>query len=455
MTLLLKLQKKLLQALGPARFLTDPASLESYAWDNTGVRARPDGVALVRTESEVATVLRLCHQTGTPVVPRGAGSGNVGGALAVRGGIVLSTQQMTRILEINPQDRLAVVEPGVVNGDLQKALVPHGLFWPPAPSSARICTIGGNLAMSAAGPNAVRFGTTREWVLGLSAVLPDGTPFHTGVRTTKGVVGYDLTRLLIGSEGTLAVVTGAILKLTAKPTSQQLLQVTFQDTESAAHAVSGLTRLPEIPSAIEFLDAAALGLLRDQSDLAIHKSGRAMLLLELSDNAGEVLSLLNRFKPLEIVHARDEGVKKEIWRLRDALSPALKKLAPRRINEDVVVPVSRLSELIASLERLSRESGLAIVSFGHAGNGNLHVNLLFDPDDREQSGAVEETVEHLFQTVLKLGGTLSGEHGVGIRKQPYIGWELDQPSMMLQQQIKAVFDPQSILNPGKFFPETK
>ncbi|MBF0142344.1 MAG: FAD-binding protein [Magnetococcales bacterium] len=454
-----RLLSGLLGLLGTDRFRTDLPTREGYAWDNTGLRWLPQGVALPETATEVAAILSLCHQARFPVVPRGAGSGNVGGALAVQGGLVLSTQRLNRVIEINPADRLAVVEPGVVNRELQELLAPHALFWPPDPSSARVCTVGGNLAMCAAGPGAVRYGVTRDWVLGLTAVLADGTIIRCGGRTSKGVVGYDLTRLLVGSEGTLAVVTQATLKLAPRPEARRQLRLVFAEVATATRAVVELMSRGDALSAIEFLDAACLGLLRDGGGMAIPVDGRAMLLLEVAGDAAEVGELATRtaarvaaLGPLETVVATNAEESRQVWEAREALSPTLKRLAPKRINEDVVVPVSRLPELIAGLERISRESGIPIVNFGHAGNGNIHVNLLVDATDNATMRRVEPVLKQIFGLVMTLEGSLSGEHGVGVQKRPFVAMEMDPAALALQKRIKALFDPRAILNPGKLLP---
>ncbi|MBF0294210.1 MAG: FAD-binding protein [Magnetococcales bacterium] len=452
---------ELASALGPGGLLTGAAQREAYAWDNAGQRHLPWAVALPENREQVAAVLRVCHRAGVPVVPRGAGTGCVGGALAVSGGVILSTQRLNRILAVVPEDRLAVVEPGVVNGELDRVLQTHGLFWPPDPSSARSCTIGGNLAMCSAGPNAVRYGVTRHWVLGLTVVLPDGTPMRTGVRTTKGVVGYDLTQLLIGSEGTLAVVVEAVLRLAPRPEARRLLRACFRSMGDATQAVAGVMGSGEPPSALEFLDPAALALLRREGGVGIPEEGRALLLLEVEGSAGEVgrkaeemLERLRPFAPLETFLAATEEETRRVWAARHALSPTLTRIAPRRINEDVVVPVSRLSELVAGLEGISAASGVPIVGFGHAGNGNIHVNLLVDPADADLMARARGALDRVFRLVLDLGGTLSGEHGVGIMKRDHIHWELDPVALELQKNIKRLFDPKGILNPGKIFGES-
>ncbi|MBF8272461.1 MAG: FAD linked oxidase domain protein [Magnetococcales bacterium] len=448
--------------LGVDRFLTAGVDREAYAWDNTGHRVLPDAVALVTTEDEVCGVLRLCQAYRIPVTPRGAGTGNVGGCLAVFGGVVLSTQQMNRILEVSVADRYAVVEAGVVNGDLQKRLGDEDLFWPPDPSSARSCTVGGNIAMCSAGPGAVRWGVARDWVLGLEAVLMNGEKIRTGGRTTKGVVGFDMTRLLIGSEGTLAVVTRAILKLASKPEKRYLSRISFASVELAASAVSRLLSARQIPSAIEFLDGSALDLLRRETSVPIAVEARAMLLLEvagaalgLKEQVEVMLESIKNFQPLEWTQPVEGAEAARVWEARSALSPILKRLAPKRINEDVVVPVSRLPLLMDGLEKISRASGIPIVSFGHAGNGNIHVNLLVDPQNATIMALVGGVLDRVFRLVLDLDGSLSGEHGVGTQKRDYIAWELDKNCLNLQKEIKRIFDPMGLLNPGKIWPLTE
>jgi D-lactate dehydrogenase (quinone) len=450
---------RLAQILASGQILLTKAQREAYAWDNTGIRALPDCVVLVENSEEVVRVLRLCNEMGVPVIPRGAGTGNVGGSLASFGGLVLSTQRMNKIVEIASDDRFVVVEPGVINAGLQTALSSYGLFWPPDPSSSKYCTIGGNLAMCSAGPGAVRYGVTRDWVLGLQVVLADGTVINTGGRTSKGVVGYDLTRLLIGSEGTLAVVTKATLKLAPKPATRMLSRVVFSSVAQATKAVAKLMTTSLPPSAIEFLDGASLNLLRQKSDISIPEKGSAMLLLEVAGGHDDVESqvkelsqLIAAFSPLEQTPAVGLDEAQEVWAARYALSPILKKLAPKRINEDVVVPVSKLSLLIEGLEEIAADINIPIINFGHAGNGNIHVNLLVDPDDPVVMEKVKPALALIFKLVLKLDGSLSGEHGVGTQKRDYIQWEVGEESILLQRSIKTVFDPKGIMNPGKMFP---
>lgn len=454
--------KDLFDLLGAECFLTSMADREAYSWDNTGYRMLPDAVALAKTQDHVCAVLRLCHDHRIPVTPRGAGTGNVGGALPVQGGIVLSLQKMNRILEVSVPDRYVVAESGVVNADLQKKLKEHALFWPPDPSSSRACSIGGNIAMCSAGPGAVRWGVTRDWVLGLDAVLMDGRAIRTGGRTTKGVVGLDMTRLLTGSEGTLAVITRAVLKVASLPEQRFLSRISFASVEQATVAVVQLLSASVLPSAIEFLDGTALDLLRRETSLDIPGEARAMLLLEvaggsfgLREQAEEMIERIKKLNPIACSPPVDGPEAAMVWEARSALAPILKKLAPKRINEDVVVPVSRLPSLMAGLQSISAQSGIPIINFGHAGNGNIHVNLLVDPKDQTIMARVPGVLDRLFRLVLDLDGSLSGEHGVGTQKRDYVAWELDENCLNLQRDIKKLWDPLGLLNPGKMWPATQ
>jgi len=446
--------------LGQGQVLIEPADCWPYGYDNSRRQALPDAVVFAREPSQVAEIVRLCNRERLPLVPRGRGTGTTGATVPDRGGLVLSLERMTRILEIDPTNRIARVEPGVTNQQLQDALQPHGFFWPPDPTSAAVSTVGGNLAYNSAGPKAVKYGTPRENTLGLVAVTGAGEPIRTGVCTTKGVVGYDLTRLLIGSEGTLAVITEATLKLTPLPEAKRTLRASYRDIHSAAQAVSAIMAQPVTPCALEFMDRASLTLVRRFAGLALSDQVGALLMIEvdgpaaLLDHAVQAVEAAARCQGmLEIHSAASEEEVEQLWKTRKALSPALRNAAPKKINEDVVVPVSRIPELVAGLERLSRQSGIPIVNFGHAGNGNIHVNLLLDPKDPTQAANAAGCLSAVFDLVLELRGTLSGEHGVGLEKRDFIARELDPAALRLMQGIRAQFDPNGILNPGKGLPE--
>ena len=394
-----------------------------------------------------------------PIISRGAGTGTTGATVPDKGGVIPSFERMNQILSVDPDNRLIVAQPGVTNQAIQIAAAEHGFFWPPDPTSSAVCTIGGNLAYNSAGPRAVKYGTTRDNVLGLTVVTGKGDTLHTGVKTTKGVVGYDLTRLMIGSEGTLGIITQATLKLTPKPNDKRTLQITYDTINSAAQAVSAIMAQPVVPCALEFIDKQAIEMIRDYSSADLPQNAGAMLMVELDGHSSaldegleSIISAARNSGCLAINNARSEQEVKALWETRKALSPALRKIAPKKINEDVVVPVSRIPDLINNLERLSNKYDIPIVNFGHAGNGNIHVNLLTDPDDTELQIKAQECLEEVFQLVLELEGTISGEHGIGLVKKEFVGKELDDTSLAYMRAIKEQFDPDNILNPGKCFP---
>ncbi|MCU7878147.1 MAG: FAD-binding protein [Candidatus Thiodiazotropha sp. (ex Lucinoma borealis)] len=446
--------------VGSKGLFTDPADCLPYGYDNSRLQATPAGVLFADEHDQVVAIVQLCHQHHLPLICRGKGTGTTGATVPQQGGVVLSLERMNRIHEVDVDNRLARVQPGVTNKALQEAVGAEGFFWPPDPTSAAVCTIGGNLAYNSAGPRAVKYGTPRENTLGLMAVTGSGETITTGVNTTKGVVGYDLTRLLIGSEGTLAIITEARLKLTPQAQSKRTLQASFRDIHAAARAVSAIMRQPVTPCALEFMDGAALEMVRTFSDLHLDQAVGALLMIEvdgseqsIDDEAATVAKAADVDGLLEIHTAETQEEIARLWKTRKALSPALRNIAPKKINEDVVVPVSRMPDLIESLHELAKESGITIVNFGHAGNGNIHVNLLLDPDDPKQLAAGEHCLKSLFELVLKLGGTLSGEHGIGVTKRPFIDQEIDPASLNLMRAIKRQFDPHQILNPGIVFPD--
>lgn len=445
--------------LGPGHVLTDPADRWAYGYDNSRLHAVPDAVALPGGTDEVATVVRWCHAHRVPLVPRGRGTGTTGATVPVGGGVVLSLERMDRILEIDATNRIARVEPGVTNQRLQDAAAALGYFWAPDPTSAAVCTVGGNLACNAAGPRAVKYGTARENTLGLRAVTGAGEEIRTGVMTTKGVVGYDLTRLLIGSEGTLAVITEATLKLTPLPAARRVMQAAYRDVRAAAHAVSAIMAQSVTPCALELMDRAAIDMIRDYSDLGLGPEVGALLMIEVDGSLAAVESDARALAAAATVEgmlsfegADSPEAAERLWRTRKALSPALRNVAPKKINEDVVVPVSRIPDLVEGLERLASEHGVRIVNFGHAGNGNIHVNLLVNPDDAAEMTRAERCLDATFDLVLRLGGTLSGEHGIGLVKRDFVSREIDPVTLRLMRDLKRQFDPDGILNPGKSLP---
>ncbi|MGQ0699124.1 MAG: FAD-binding oxidoreductase [Panacagrimonas sp.] len=451
----------LLRAIFPGqRLLSDPSDCLAYAYDNSRRVALPQAVVFATSEDEILALVDVCRAHRVPLTVRGRGTNTTGATVPVEGGIVVSLERMNRILRISPGDRLIECEAGCLNGDVQRAAAEHGLFWAPDPTSADYSTVGGNLACGAGGPRAVKYGTARENVLGLTAITGAGQLIRTGCNTTKGVVGYDLTRLLVGSEGTLALITRATLKLLPRPSGLTTLRAAYRDVKSAIAAVTQIMGQPATPCALEFFDSDAVLLAQAWRDCGIPAGAGALLLIDidgespgLEADAQAVASAARVDGLIELRVAGSRAEAEDLWAARKALSPSLRKLAPRKINEDVVVPVTRLPELVAGLGELSRQHAIRIVSFGHAGNGNLHVNLLADPLDPQQMSTIEACLRDVFGLVLRLEGTLSGEHGVGIDKRAYVGWEIPEPTLALMHQLKRVFDPDGILNPGKTLPD--
>ena len=459
----LAFQRELAALLGDG-WLTDPAERLTYGYDNSRRLALPDAVALPTTREQVIAVVRACRMHRVPVIARGRGTNTTGASVPIAGGVVVSFERMQRILAIRPGDRCAVVEPGVLNGDLQRALQAHALFWPPDPTSADYSTIGGNLACNAGGPRAVKYGACRDNVLALTAVTGAGELIHCGSATTKGATGYDLQRLLVGSEGTLALIVEATLKLMPLPPQRRALRALYRDVASAAAAVARVMAQPVTPSMLEFMDGDCLRLAREYmlakaggADLP-HDAG-ALLMIEADGDAATLPHAIESLARaaegdglIAIDDAADDTARTQLWAARKALSPALRTLAPGKINEDVVVPVSRIPELVAGVQALSREFALPIVTFGHAGNGNLHVNILYTPDDAAQDERAQAALARVFALTLSLGGTLSGEHGIGLLKRAFMPQAIDPPTLALMRQLKSIFDPDGILNPGKLLP---
>lgn len=448
--------QSLSQLLGDG-WRTDDTALEAHAQDNSWRHARPQAVAMPSDRTQVQAIVRACRAHGVPLVGRGAGTGTTGAAVPIAGGVVLSFARMNRIVDIRGGDRCAVVEPGVLNGDLQQALMPHGLFWPPDPSSADICSIGGNLACNAGGPRAVKYGTSRDNVLGLVAVTGTGELIQCGGAYTKDATGYDLTHLIVGSEGTLALIVEATLKLAPRPRTQAGLRVLYRDANAAAAAVSRVMAQPVTPTMLEFMDARSLELLR-RNGAQVPEAG-AMLLIEADGDDDTLPYLLNALAQaaegdgmLELDVATDGSARDRLWAARRALSPALKSIAPGKINEDVVVPVSRIPDLVEGVQRLAAEADLPIVTFGHAGNGNLHVNILYHPDDDDENARAHATLPKVFALTLQLGGTLSGEHGIGLAKRDFMTQAFSASTLATMRAIKQTLDPDGILNPGKVLP---
>jgi D-lactate dehydrogenase (quinone) len=444
---------------GIHRFLTDPADCWAYGVDNSKEHHLPDAVLFPTSAEAVQNIVQACATYQVPLTARGRGTGTPGGAVPIFGGVVLCFEYMNRIVKTYASDRVVIVEPGLLNGDLQKAVRQEGLFWAPDPSSQDYCTVGGNLAHNSAGPHALKYGTPRENTLGLVFVDGQGRLIKTGVQTSKGVVGYDLTRLLIGSEGTLGIIVEATLKLLPLPEKTITLQVFYRSIEDASMAIIRVLQSNIMPAALEMMDSGSLALIRQHQSLAMPQEACAMLLIELegtsagAQEAAEYLTPLLSGEGFSQLHKAETAAEKSaLWAVRKALSPTLRQIAPNKINEDIVIPISEIPTFVHFVETLSHKHQLSIISFGHAGNGNLHVNILYDAENLSESKRATICLEAIFDKVLALRGTLSGEHGIGLLKKAFIGRELSQNTLDLMKSLKHTFDPHGILNPGKIFP---
>lgn len=444
---------------GRESVLTHREDLLCYSYDATGIKALPDVVAFPKSAFHISQILKLANAQKIAVVPRGAGSGYVGGTVPIQGGIVLALSRMNKILEIDADNTLAVVEPGLINEILQQEVEKVGLFYPPDPASMKTSTIGGNIATCAGGPRAFKYGVTKDYVLGLQVVLPTGEIMNTGVRTAKGVVGYDLTRLFVGSEGTLGVATQITLKLLPKPESTRTVLAVFPNMNLAAECVASVVRSRIIPATLEYMDRRAVECVKEYLGTSeIPEKTGAILLMEVDGpettvekEAKKIEQLCEKGGAMKITSAVEPKDREKLWAARRAISPSLRKISPTKINEDVTVPRTRIPEAICMLERTEKKYSIPIVNFGHAGDGNIHVNLMVDKSDKDLMKRADCALEEIFAEVLKMGGTISGEHGVGLSKSRFIEKEIGAASLELQRRIKSAFDPNNIMNPGKVF----
>lgn len=440
--------------------LTNPSECLAYSYDNSRRHAQPLAVVFPENEQHVQQIVSACNQNKITLIARGRGTGTTGATVPINNGIVVSFEHMNKIILMDKKNRCIDVQPGVTNLEVQQCAAKHGLFWAPDPTSAAFCSVGGNLAYNSAGPRAVKYGTCRENTLGIRAITGNGDIIQCGTHTTKGVVGYDLTRLIIGSEGNLALITQATLKLLPLPTAKHTLKASYNSVDAAARAVSNIMTQAVTPCALEFMDKNALDMVRDYSTTPLPDNAAAMLMIEVDGHPNTIhleskiiIAACEVEGHIETELAKTKEEAAALWQTRKALSPSLRKIAPKKINEDVVVPVSNIPALINGLDELSRTYNIKIVNFGHAGNGNIHVNLLVNPEDKNEMASAEKCLNDVFDLVLKLNGSLSGEHGVGIEKREYISKELGATEINLMHQIKQVFDKNNILNPEKTLPD--
>ncbi|QQR90648.1 MAG: FAD-binding protein [Myxococcales bacterium] len=440
------------------QIITDSDVLESYAIDTSEAEPhQPDAVLRARSAQDIAETLRIANHYRIPVTPRAAGTGRTGGAVPLAGGIVLSVEHMQKIKEIDRDNFICVAEPGVITGELQRSVENEALFYPPDPNSLDSCMLGGNIAENAGGPRAFKYGVTRDYVLGMQVVTAAGEILSLGKRTLKGVTGYDLTALLVGSEGTLGVITEATFKLLALPEKIVTLAVFFKDNSSALDSVTAMGRAGIISRCYEFLDQETLDVLRPKAALDIPKSAQAMIIMELDGSEQQVdrdleksAAVLETCGAIEVLVAKNNQERSRLWGARREMSHALRERAAFKLAEDVVVPRDKLRDLVDYGRELSERFKIRTASYGHAGDGNLHMNFLWD--DPAERPTVEKAIKALFEKVVALRGTLTGEHGVGILKAPYLGLEQSETLIDYQKRIKKLFDPNGILNPGKIFP---
>ncbi|RII28751.1 MAG: glycolate oxidase subunit GlcD [Geobacter sp.] len=457
------LDERIIQSLkdivGTENVATEAQDLLCYSYDATQMEFLPDVVVYPGSAEEISRMLRLANSEHIPVFPRGAGSGFSGGSLAKGGGIALVTTRLNRILRIDQENLLAEVEPGVVTEHFQQEVEKLGLFYPPDPASLKFSTLGGNVSENAGGPRAVKYGVTRDFVMGLEVVLPAGDIIRTGGETYKGVVGYDLTRLIVGSEGTLGVVTKIIFKLLPYPEAKKTMLTTFDSIDGAARAVSTIIKNKIIPTTLEFMDYATLQCVDRRFSLGLPAEARAVLLIEVDGDRDliekQAAKIHEVIKPLGLVEfkvAKDAAESEALWKVRRLVSPSLRDVNPDKYNEDIVVPRSKVPDVIRRIEQIQKKYDIPIVNFGHAGDGNIHVNIMIDKAVPGMEEKAHEAIAEVFKAALDLGGTMSGEHGVGLSKQPFIPLELSPTQIATMQAIKKALDPNNILNPGKMFP---
>lgn len=454
--------KQLIEIAGKNKVLTAPEELFCYGYDATFCSFMPNVVVKPRDRDQVAAIVKLANEKGIPLYPRGAGTGLSGGSLPVKGGIVIVLTDMNRILEIDRENLLAVVQPGVVTAHLHQAAEKEGLFYPPDPASSDACTIGGNIAECAGGPRGFKYGVTRDYVLGLEIVSPNGEVLRAGGKTVKNVSGYDLTRLLVGSEGTLGIITEATLRLIPRPRAVRTLMAVYDDLLKAGESIVKISTSGVIPATLEIMDRLTIQCVTRYSGCDLPQDAEAILIIEVdgmdstvAEEADIVARVCRETGAREVVAAQKPEEREMIWRARKAVSAALVQIKPTKISEDATVPRSKVPEIIMKLQQIRDKYGINLVIFGHAGDGNLHPNIIADENDPEEMQRVEAAIEEIFQAAVALGGTLSGEHGIGILKAPFMHLEFGPHELGFMQRIKEALDPKGILNPGKIFQERK
>lgn len=448
------------QIIPKERMLTRLEELYSYSYDASFGEYLPELVIQPDSAVEISKIMKIANEYKIPVYPRGSATSLSGGSLPVKGGIVLDMSQMTSKLIIDRENLLAIVSPGIKTADIHQKAEAVGLFYPPDPSSSQVSTIGGNLLENSSGPKGLKYGTTKEYVIGLEVVTPTGDIIRTGGKTVKNVTGYDLTRLIVGSEGTLGIVTEATLRLIPKPQARKTLLATFNHVVDSGYAITKILASGILPAAMELMDNACIRAVENFSPSGLPIDAEALVIIEVD---GHPLAIEEEIKKCEALcyevgaisvrTAQNEKERQEIWKARKMVSPAITQVGPTKISEDATVPRSKIPEMMERLHQIRDKYQLHLVVFGHAGDGNLHPNIITDKRNVEEMKRVENAVSEIFEVAIELGGTLSGEHGIGTLKAPYMEMELGEAGLGLMKKIKEAWDPNYILNPGKIFPE--
>ena len=451
-----RIKKALTDILGPTGFSDQLMDLVTYSYDASDHTHRPEAAVWPTRAEQVADIMKLANEYRFPVVPRGAGTGLTGAAVPVSGGLVLDLCRMTQILDIRITDRQAVVQPGVVYADLEKALLPFGFFFPPDPASGSVCTLGGNVATNAGGMRGAKYGVTRDYVLGLEVVLPDGRMMRTGSHCMKSASGYDLTRLFVGSEGTLGVFTEITLKINPKPSALKTGLALFSALRNAGQSVADIMKSGIIPSILEILDKNAVSVLRTMGEMDLPDANAIILVetdgyteAEASFQMDKIRKIFQKNEATEVVTAGSIEEAEELWKARKSVGSIAARLRSHNVSEDVTVPMSRVPDLLTNVSRIVEKYGLPFVVFGHAGDGNIHPRIMYDRSDSEQVKRMEGAVAEIFKLTCQMGGTLTGEHGIGLAKAPYMQLEHDPVALQLMASLKRLLDPNNILNPGK------
>ncbi|MHA2295868.1 MAG: FAD-binding oxidoreductase [Candidatus Hodarchaeales archaeon] len=451
------LANELRSIVGDEWFLDSPEDLVTYSYDSFLLEFKPDAIIVPRSTDEISRIMRLANKEKVNIIPRGSGTNLSGCSVAREGGIIMAFHRLNKILEIDPENMCAVVQPGVVNAELQKEVTKHGLMYPPDPASMFVSTIGGNVALNAGGPRGVKYGVTRDYLLGLEAVLATGEVIKTGDKTLKNVTGYDLTRLMCGSEGTLGIFTKVIVRLIPSPPAKTTLQAIYSNLDDAAKTVSAIIGSGIVPTTLELMDKVVIDIISHYGGAKFHEDANALLLIEVDgdeisvEEQGEKIEKFCRDKGATVVERASTSEESEkLWQARRSAFGAVASLRPTCIVEDATVPVKMLPEIIAKIVDVANKHRLKIGILAHAGDGNLHPLIMTDHRDPEEMTRVDKALEEIYEATIAMGGTLSGEHGIGIAKDRFMKIEFSNITIEIMRGIKRVFDPNNILNPGSF-----